>query len=352
MTIRTTCRLAAIGLAFCGSLQVHLTVSAQPPQAQYQVTDLGTLGGSRSSAYGVNNRAQVVGVAETAGGEIHAFLWDSGAMADLGTLGGRSSYAYRIDNSGTIVGRAQDTSGKFRAFVAKFGGALVDITPDTPTDRLPYAAAHAINRFGQVVGYAAQPGNHMTTVNRNFKVDGAITEELGNFGGETSVVMALSESGQTVGSYSLDAHADYADRRAFIADGKTAVNLGTLGGRVSLPMDINNSGDVVGKSQTESGEFHGFIYSSGSLTDIGVLAGGGQSFAYGINNRRDVVGAADSGGTLHAVLYQNGVLIDLNSLIPAGSGWVLTEARGITENGQIVGTGVINGQERAFLLTR
>ncbi len=65
------------------------------------------------------------------------------------------------------------------------------------------------------------------------------------------------------------------------------------------------------------------------MIDIGVLAGGGQSFAYGINNRGDVVGAADSGGTLHAVLYEKGVLIDLNSLIPASSGWVLTEARGI-----------------------
>ena len=52
------------------------------------------------------------------------------------------------------------------------------------------------------------------------------------------------------------------------------------------------------------------------------------------------------------MLYEKGVLIDLNSLIPASSGWVLTEARGINESGQIVGTGVLNGQERAFLLTR
>jgi probable HAF family extracellular repeat protein len=85
-------------------------------------------------------------------------------------------------------------------------------------------------------------------------------------------------------------------------------------------MDINNSGDVVGKSQPRAVSF---IYRSGSLTDFGVLAGGGQSFAYGINNRGDIVGAADSGGTLHAVLYEKGVLIDLNSLIPASSGWVL-----------------------------
>jgi probable HAF family extracellular repeat protein len=209
MTIRISSRLAAIGLVLCASAQEDPTVSAQP-HAQYQVTDLGTLGGNRSSAYGVNNRGQVVGVAETAAGEMHAFLWNSGTMADLGTLGGRTSYAYRIDDNGTVVGRAESTNGKFRAFVAKFGGALADITPDTPTDRLPYAAAHAVNRLGTVVGYAAQPGNHMTTVNRNFKHGDAMAEELGNFGGETSVVMAVNESGQTVGSYSLDSHADYA----------------------------------------------------------------------------------------------------------------------------------------------
>ena len=42
---------------------------------------------------------------------------------------------------------------------------------------------------------------------------------------------------------------------------------------------------------------------------------------------------------------------DLNDLIPAGSGWVLVEARGINYRGQIVGTGSINGHAHAFLLT-
>ncbi len=42
---------------------------------------------------------------------------------------------------------------------------------------------------------------------------------------------------------------------------------------------------------------------------------------------------------------------DLNSLIPAGSGWALSVARDINDAGQIVGEGVINGQQRAFLLT-
>jgi hypothetical protein len=42
---------------------------------------------------------------------------------------------------------------------------------------------------------------------------------------------------------------------------------------------------------------------------------------------------------------------DLNKLIPAGSGWMLQEAYGINNAGQIVGTGMHNGQEHAFLLT-
>jgi len=43
-------------------------------------------------------------------------------------------------------------------------------------------------------------------------------------------------------------------------------------------------------------------------------------------------------------------MIDLNSLLPAGSGWVLTDAMAINDSGQIVGNGVINGQSHAYLL--
>jgi probable HAF family extracellular repeat protein len=42
---------------------------------------------------------------------------------------------------------------------------------------------------------------------------------------------------------------------------------------------------------------------------------------------------------------------DLNTLIPANSGWFLQEARGINDAGQIVGSGWNNGQYRAFVLT-
>ena len=49
----------------------------------------------------------------------------------------------------------------------------------------------------------------------------------------------------------------------------------------------------------------------------------------------------------HAFFY-NGVMNDLNDLIPAGSGWELVTAFGINDAGQIAGTGVINASGTLF----
>jgi len=42
---------------------------------------------------------------------------------------------------------------------------------------------------------------------------------------------------------------------------------------------------------------------------------------------------------------------DLNNLIPANVGWVLQEATGINDLGQVSGYGTIGGQTHGFLLT-
>jgi hypothetical protein len=42
---------------------------------------------------------------------------------------------------------------------------------------------------------------------------------------------------------------------------------------------------------------------------------------------------------------------DLNKMISPRSGWVLLQANGINDAGQIVGDGLFHGQSHAFLLT-
>jgi len=58
--------------------------------------DVGTLGGSSGSAFGINERGQVVGEAVTATEVPRAFIWESGRITDLGTLGGSVSQAFGL----------------------------------------------------------------------------------------------------------------------------------------------------------------------------------------------------------------------------------------------------------------
>jgi probable HAF family extracellular repeat protein len=75
------------------------------------------------------------------------------------------------------------------------------------------------------------------------------------------------------------------------------------------------------------------------------------SWGFGINDSGVVVGYSDFQSTYHAFVYREGKMLDLNKLIPAGSGWVLIQAFGINNAGQIVGEGTHNGLEHGFLLT-
>jgi probable HAF family extracellular repeat protein len=193
----------------------------------------------------------------------------------------------------------------------------------------------------------------MAAQTRGFLFTDSVLVDLGTFGGEDAVLTAVNDFGQLVGFYGTESHADYANRRAFVVQqGGTAEDIGTLGGRLTTPTSINNHGRIVGFAQLRGGESRAFAYESGQLSALGVLPGGRQSFAYGVNESGDAVGSSEAAdGSLHATLYRAGQVIDLNALIPAGSGWRLTEARGINASGAIVGTGVVQGRQRAFKLT-
>ena len=346
-------RLTRAAFVFCCLLY---TLTSQTAAAQtYEVTDLGTLGGQRSQAFGLNNFGQVVGCSETPSGELQAFLYTRGWLLNLGTLGGGSSCAYAISNSGIAVGFSQTASGRHHPVLFGIGSPLFDLSSlGYPLDD-SFSTASGINNSGQVVGYyltVTAADEHNSSRNRAFLYSNHRISDLGTFGGAEGAATAINNSGQVVGYFSIESNPVYAAHRAFLFSAGTVVELGTLGGIRTTPADINDSGQVVGSAELPNGEPHAFLYSNGSLLDLGTLPGGRQSRAYGINNSGQVVGASDSAaGRLHAFCYSAGVMHDLNRLIPADSGWVLAKASDINDAGQIAGNGIINGQEHAFLLT-
>jgi probable HAF family extracellular repeat protein len=93
------------------------------------------------------------------------------------------------------------------------------------------------------------------------------------------------------------------------------------------------------------------------LTDLGYPVGDVFGVAADINNHGQIVGlsAGDPSDwtTYHALLWQNGRMINLQTKIPANSGWQLLWALGINDRGQIVGVGFhqATGNLRACLLT-
>jgi probable HAF family extracellular repeat protein len=85
---------------------VVLSAQAQGQnRARYAITDLGTLGGTYSYSYGINNAGVVSGGAATPdqidGIATTAFVWSHGHMTSLGHLGGAACPSCISENAAT-----------------------------------------------------------------------------------------------------------------------------------------------------------------------------------------------------------------------------------------------------------
>jgi len=297
------------------------------------IADLGTLeGGYESFASAVNNSGQAVGFSsnlvpdpnsiEGIPTQSRAFLWENGVMQDLGTLpGGTDAVAYFINERGQIVGQS---------YVAD------SIVPPP-------------------IGCAEAPLTLVT-----FYWEKGVMTDIGTLGGHCTTPDSLNSRGQVVGQSNV---AEDATSHPFLWEpGKKMKDLGTLGGTYGFAAWVNDAGTVVGSTTIEGDQaLLGFVWGKGTMTNLGALPANACSAADAINSAGQIVGG--SGGynaqnfpactdlVEHAVLWDNGQILDLNAFVPADSDLTLSEATFINDRGEISGIGTLsNGDQHPFLL--
>jgi len=227
----------------------------------------------------------------------------------LPTLGGYNGVATGVNNRGQIVGWAETTVHDPTCTlpqVLQFLGVVYGPEKDQVQALPPFgddrdSAATAINDRGQVVGISGECSNAAGGLSAHHAVlwENGVPTDLGNFGG-------------------------------------LAWN---------TPTAVNNRGEIVGFSDFPGDSathrnYHAFLWTkTGGMKDLGTLPGDTRSIAWGINDRGQIVGQSTGGPNgSHAVVWENGVPVDLNSRVAPGSP-TLVYANDIDNYGTIVGGG-------------
>ncbi len=379
---------ATSALALSAQLAGPLPVVAQEGLQQhaenfrhYTVTDLGVLGtGTNSSGFDMNQRGWVGGSSNLIpNGPQHAFLWyGGGPLKDLGTLGGLNSAADGpnwfgeapiISEIATSDPDGEDFCGfgthlQCRGAIWRFG--KLKALRSLPGGR--NAVSFGLNNMGEVDGWSEDGVRDSTCVTATgfqvFRFQAVIWEPNGEIrslrpltrkGDTVAFAWGINDRGQAVGTSGTCAtvglpptnvngqHAVLWER-----DG-TPRYLGSLGdsnhAMFNIANSINERGDVVGTSQFTDGTVHSFLWTrANGMKDIGTLPGAFVTIAgccHTINDRDEVVGfSIDATGSV-AFLWKDGVIRDLNALIPADSPLHLLNAESMNDAGDITGQGCV-----------
>ncbi len=291
--------------------------------------DLGGLGGKNTwMNWGeINDYAQIVGDSETSvpdpnGEDIcgfgthltcRPFLWQTFHMSALPTLGGNNGEASAINDRGQIVGMAENgnvdstcppnTTNNRIALPVLWENGQAHALPTEDGD--PDGFAFWLNERGQVVGYT---GTCTAALHAVSWKNGNATPlpDLGT----GAVAYSINNQGQIVGTVGS---ADGTTQYGALWQNGVLTNLETLpGDAAAIATGINDRGQVVGSTWDSSFNWsHGFIYQNGVMTDLNTLFPAKSNLyavmANKINERGQISGMAivRSGpdvGNIHAFL--------------------------------------------------
>lgn len=344
--------LGVVFASFVGLLSVGAAAaSAASPIIQIAPTSTFT----NPVPVGLADNGTVVGNDGTSGAP---FTWTStlGFTAlKSPTAGGFFTYSSSVAGvspTGEVVGHTSPNGYDFGAAVVWMPGSstptlldcLIGVGAPGPCGSFDDAYATAANATGEIVGTGTDRNVTACTGYFNgcdvpsiWTDSGAVPTEVGNVPGGG---IAINAAGSVLWSGSDG-----------IIHVTTAKGQDTAISCLASAAGLNASTTVIGVS-TGSPRMPA-SWSAGTCTNLPLLPGTAASAggaAEAINTAGTIVGRSGAASSSTAVEWKAGKVINLNSLLPAGSGWVLSDAFAINTAGQIVGSGTLNGKAAYFLL--
>lgn len=226
--------------------------------------DLGTLGGPDSAAFYVNERGQATGYSFTNSTPnpttgiptIDTFLWDHGKMIDLGTLGGTVSSPYSMNERGEVVGESFLAGDQtIHAFLSRHGRKMKDLG----TLGGSFGMADWINQAGDIVGISSLPGDQQTFA---FLWKNRVMQNLGSVDGDAcSEGLSVNASDQVVGD-SWDCGREF--QHSFLWENGSMVDLLSLippgsGMQFRVADSINDRGEIAVQGILSNGDYHAIL---------------------------------------------------------------------------------------------
>jgi uncharacterized membrane protein len=319
-----------------------LKVQSRLREAQYTLTDLGTIGNSGTTGT-INNSGRGVGTISSSGGGFtssYPVTWYEGAAQYLGGSG----YAFDINNNNDVIGWVNVPGGNHAYLWGPAGSGDLDTTAGG------YSVGWGVNDSGHAVGSAKyiENGSLGSNAQPTFWENGVMTKLplLSDPNAIGGVALDINNSDQIIGTVTmLQPVGNY---------GYTTTVLWNGGGipiEISQPLSlsrINDAGQYVGYEgvweDVEGGVFlvtHTIIGSGGGYSVVGMSDGtlGASFYGRDINNAGDIVGSSFYQLGTYAFVYTQGAVHNLNEMLGFGTCWMLTNATGINDSGQIFGVG-------------
>ncbi len=280
-------------------------------------------------------------------GAYHPYLWQSGALTPLPLSAGATSGAVMsINDAGVVVGYEQSVLFGPSQPVVWNGSAPTVLDQND----LPSGIARSINNAGEMVGTTAKyfgglgfQGGSLPSSTAAYW-NGASPGTFTAYDADQSLPIAINNQGQIIVNTFTRATSTSG---AYLVDHGIITPITHDNSQIYLN-DLNDLGQAVGTADGLP-----FIWQNNVLTFLQVPSDGGNADVSAINEDGAIVGQAShpADNSTYATLWQNNQLTDLNSLIPANTGWNLQLASDIANDGTIVGVGTFDGQPQAFLLT-